>query len=285
MLNFAYSITMDCYTINNKIRKVILLIILCYIPVIAAANVPIDTLALKVHYSANYVLTTNEVGTTKKDRQLLEIGYHSSKYYSELASLYLATVDSMRKAKVDVDVFVDYVQHTNSGETYQVYKNYPDDGKLTWTGSFYEQIFFGYEEPLPAIEWEFLDGDTTIIAYPCKKAKGTLRGTEWTVWYAMDLPYSDGPWKLCGLPGVIMKASESRGLFSFTAIGIEQPKTIVPIVYEKRKYQKTTPLLYQKELYVFWDNQTGYIDEHILGLYNTPKDKIKLVPCLIEEYK
>lgn len=58
----------------------------------------------------------------------------------------------------------------------------------------------------------------------------------------MDLPYSDGPWKLCGLPGVIMKATDSRDLFSFSAIGMEQAKSVIPIVYEKRKFQKVTPL-------------------------------------------
>ncbi|GAB6982750.1 GLPGLI family protein [Prevotella dentasini] len=268
-----------------KIKNTILLLMLCSLPFCAFADTPIDTLALKIHYATEYIETTNQVGFPAIDRQVLEIGNHSSKYYSELTAIYQNTIDSMRKAKVDIEIFVDYVQNTDKGQTYQIYKNYPQDGQLTWNGSFYEKIFFGYEENLPTIEWEFLEGDTTIIGYPCKKAKGTLRGTDWTVWYAIDLPYSDGPWKLCGLPGVILKATESRGCFNFTAIGIETAKEIVPIIHEKRKYQKTTPLLYQKELYIFWDNQKGYINQHILGDFNSKRDKIRLVPYLIEKYE
>lgn len=40
------------------------------------------------------------------------------------------------------------------------------------------------------------------------------------MWYTLDLPYNDGPWKLSGLPGLIMKADDTKGDYSFTAISI-----------------------------------------------------------------
>lgn len=34
----------------------------------------------------------------------------------------------------------------------------------------------------------------------------------------MDIPVSDGPWLLCGVPGLILEAADSDSIFHFTAI-------------------------------------------------------------------
>lgn len=41
----------------------------------------------------------------------------------------------------------------------------------------------------------------------------------------MDVPYNYGPWKFSGLPGLILKAEDTKGLFKWEAIGVEQPKS------------------------------------------------------------
>lgn len=79
---------------------------------------------------------------------------------------------------------------------------------------------FYYEEPMPVFNWDFLEGDTLICDYSCQKAKTEYRGRTWIVWYTLELPYSDGPWKLCGLPGLILKAEDSKKDFSFVAFKI-----------------------------------------------------------------
>ena len=42
------------------------------------------------------------------------------------------------------------------------------------------------------------------------------------VWYTLSLPYSDGPWKFCGLPGLILHAKDSENKFVFDCVGIEK---------------------------------------------------------------
>lgn len=106
-------------------------------------------------------------------------------------------------------------------DAFQVWKNVVHDDTLNFMG--YIDIFpYHYKEPIPKFDWELIDRDSLVCSYPCKKARTTFRGRYWTVWYTLDLPYSDGPWKLGGLPGLILKAEESEGDFAFVAYKIIQ---------------------------------------------------------------
>ena len=95
-----------------------------------------------------------------------------------------------------------------------------------------------YDEPFSDIDWLIVEDSTkTILDYQCIMAKTDYHGRKWTVWFTPEIPMQDGPWKFCGLPGLIMEASESSGQHSFTATGIEiSTQPIFPIFnteYEK----------------------------------------------------
>lgn len=70
-------------------------------------------------------------------------------------------------------------------------------------------------EPLPEIPWTF-DGDTRQIGpYRCERATGHFRGRLYEVWFAPAVPVLAGPWKLQGLPGLVVQARDRSGEIVF----------------------------------------------------------------------
>ncbi|QKG80143.1 GLPGLI family protein [Tenuifilum thalassicum] len=70
------------------------------------------------------------------------------------------------------------------------------------------------------ISWK-IEHDTKIIGrFKCQKATCTFRGREYSVWFTPDIPVSFGPWKLSGLPGLILEAADKRSEILFRAVEI-----------------------------------------------------------------
>src|SRR5690606_2412276 len=77
------------------------------------------------------------------------------------------------------------------------------------------------EDTFPVIAWELKNEEKKINALTARKAIGKYRGKTWEVWYTPEIPYSFGPWKLNGLPGLILEAKEETGKITFKAFKIE----------------------------------------------------------------
>lgn len=71
---------------------------------------------------------------------------------------------------------------------------------------------FRCEEKNEKPVWTLLPDTATILTYHCWKATGHFRGRSYTAWFTMEIPVSEGPWKLCGLPGLIIKAEDDRDI-------------------------------------------------------------------------
>lgn len=260
----------------------VLLLLMFIAPIVSYAGI-IDTSYIKVTYDVTSKARTEDKKLAKSQEVLL-IGRDQSLYYSLQQELYLDYVDSMKRANPNEDPTLLYTSKDlpESGNSYRIYKNLAN-GDIVYTNKIWSAQF-EYNQNSSAFDWVIAEGDSTICSYPCKKALLDLHGRKWTVWYALDIPISDGPWKLCGLPGLILEARESEGIFSFTCSGIE--KVAIPISYESKHTIKTTPKGFQEELTDFWQDQ-GY---YILRLNNFPFGcKMRGLadpfhPCLMERY-
>ncbi|RYF41361.1 MAG: GLPGLI family protein, partial [Cytophagaceae bacterium] len=105
-----------------------------------------------------------------------------------------------------------------------------------------------YEDKLGKLSWEILSGTDTVAGYACQKAQLKFRGRTYTAWFSTDIPINEGPWKFSGLPGLILKAEDTDQLFSFTLIGMMQPKTELPLLVTKSDYLKCTREEFNKQL-------------------------------------
>ena len=110
----------------------------------------------------------------------------------------------------------------------QVWTNYPE-GQVTVRDAIPPSIYETQEQRKP-IKWTLNDNTLTVAGYLCKTAVCQLHGRKWTVRYAEDIPTTAGPWKLCGLPGLIVEAVSDDGTHRFTLTELQH--ATAPIFYE-----------------------------------------------------
>lgn len=123
------------------------------------------------------------------------------------------------------DIYI-YVFNNVADETLIVYDKWGED------------LGF-YSEPANEMQWTIVsDSLNTILGYECVMARTDYHGRLWTVWFAPDIPLSYGPWKLRGLPGLIMEASADGG-FSFRATGLSSSCRLITPIYSAADYGKT----------------------------------------------
>lgn len=96
-----------------------------------------------------------------------------------------------------------------------------------------------YSEPLDGQKWEIVDDSlATIKGHECVMAVTDYHGRRWKAWFAPELPVQFGPWKLRGLPGLILKA-ETPGGFSFEVTDLGASSREIKPVYSQNDYQRT----------------------------------------------
>jgi len=81
--------------------------------------------------------------------------------------------------------------------------------------------YYAIDQEFPQIAWELLSDQKTIGGYQCQSAKGKWGGRTYLAWFTTELPMSFGPWKLAGLPGLILEASDEKNEVSWSYAGFE----------------------------------------------------------------
>lgn len=74
-------------------------------------------------------------------------------------------------------------------------------------------------------DWKISPDTKNISGYLCIKATTLFRGREWVAWFVPDIPVPFGPWKLHGLPGLIVEAYDTSNKYTFKLVKIEYKKS------------------------------------------------------------
>jgi GLPGLI family protein len=249
-----------------------------------------DKAIMRIQYEAKFRNAKEKA--LSYDEQILLIGNQYSIYYSALAESRQQVLDSVRMASGgDLSQILAASQRFRTtsflGQKYVVMKHWPTEDALTYKTTI-QGNGFKYSEPMPAFNWQLVEGDTVIAEHTCYKAVAEYRGQTWNAWYTPDITVNDGPWKLCGLPGLILCADTADDNFSFSCTAILQGKSEEMIV-DSKGCKTIAPINLQK-LLTLEATDPGALATRLIG-HNLQQmemrrhgKKKRMTPVLIEDY-
>ncbi len=136
---------------------------------------------------------------------------------------------------------------------------------------------FTIKDSINIINWEIKNKKKEILGYTCTLAESSFRGRIYQVWFTTQL-IAGGPWKLDGLPGMILKADSKDGYCSFEATKIKISKQ------EDNTIDTTNPYLQEKKFYSWTEFKKKYKEKAIkMSKYNPGSSIIMVAPRLRRE--
>ena len=206
-------------------------------------NKVIDKLKYTITYrtkSVRDITKTDSEGRYdyENDDMQLEVGEKVSYFYS---ATHRAYEEELRKSVDANNIAIPTSTSARGSISMDFYRNYPT-GKSTYLDKVIREKFH-ITEPLEQPQWDIIaDSTKQILNYDCQMARCTFKGRTWTVWFTADIPLDNGPWKLCGLPGLILRAYDSKQQYIFDCVGMKQAGEAENITYDPKfdKYATAT---------------------------------------------
>jgi GLPGLI family protein len=88
--------------------------------------------------------------------------------------------------------------------------------KTVYVNKVFSENNYLIKEVMEKINWKIEKETKSLLGYTCQMATGVCKGRKYTAWFTTDIPVSFGPWKLQGLPGLIMEAYDESQRIRFT---------------------------------------------------------------------
>jgi GLPGLI family protein len=151
--------------------------------------------------------------TTYKSTLLLNNSYSSFTYKASNPSVITEdTESSQREGSL-------YIVDTNS---YRITTNKETNNLIEKKGMVFSKSIYYVKESIPEIKWNIKKDKKNVNGFNCNLAEGFFRGRFYSVWFTTSYPFTFGPWKLHGLPGMVVEASdiERKVIFRLSKISL-----------------------------------------------------------------
>ena len=218
----------------------------------------------RAQIKVGYDYEVNVSGQVRRADYILLSGQQGSLFYNPTA-LWMDVISKDDAARQAYGALASKLQESGRGNevpnrsnSMYVAKDFDKQEKTVYDD--YSDQFAVYNEPFAEMEWEVVaDSTKTILGYECVMAECDYHGRHWKAWFAPGLPMSFGPWKLHGLPGLILKA-EANGGFSFVATGLERTDRIMTPMYMQSDYSKADRKEALRNAEYFANNQESILN-------------------------
>ena len=251
----------------------------------------VDTMYLFCQYKAQTIKLTAqkkvddlirlEIGkTVSKSYSYHTCQYDSASLTSDFSDKMVRSITEARKQGGEDWLNRAFAPFPKFRESATVYKNYPK-GKTTVFDRIDKTEYY-YTDEWNTQKWQLQTDTVTILGYLCYKAVCEWRGRKYEAWYTPDIPVSDGPMKFGGLPGLIMRLSDSKQEWMYEIEGIQYLKRpiVLRVPLRQKQYEKTTRLKFLRGYRRFLNNLGSFVDaalETPVGIKAGAGDKYDLM--------
>jgi GLPGLI family protein len=197
----------------------------------ALSQKSIDILKFRASYTFNYKTNEEQPDYKETDLMFLDIGDENSKFYSYSQFARDSIRDSGVKQGLSMYEITENMKKKKKGIRNIVY-TFTNENKFHVFENFVKDYYYIEQRILP--KWEISQDIKEIAGYKCQKAITNYLGRDWIVYFTTEIPIHQGPWKLWGLPGLIVEATESNMYFTYKLNGFEKIIGNFQIVYDNK---------------------------------------------------
>ncbi|TCK80595.1 GLPGLI family protein [Albibacterium bauzanense] len=175
----------------------------------------------KIHYNFVHINDTTQLDKNHHSEMVLYLGQHSS-FYTDYTNKRME--EALRK-QVESPSFDGSLTITGIGSgTPESYYTVPARNLLQQTYSLNGENYL-VDEEFPELNWKVGQETKIIGGYNCQRAETHFKGRDYIAWFTTDIPFQAGPWKLQGLPGLILEAADSKNEVQFKYAGFDKIET------------------------------------------------------------
>lgn len=186
-----------------------------------------DKALARVRYTFTHVRDTTQRDKPKVENMLLVTGKNASVYTSydklnQALKMQQQIQEQIKNQTGNGNMKIEIKSEMKTQPTQEDYFFFASEHKMITK----ERLFNNYlvEEPAATIDWKILNDTMSFSGIPCQKATTRFKGRNWIAWFATEIPFQSGPWKLNGLPGLIITAYDDKKDVKFEFAGLENVK-------------------------------------------------------------
>lgn len=244
-------------------------------------NAQTDTAITTIRYKVEHVIDTGATPAQMKYDLLLFIGKQyaysvsRNRYLSDSLNLVYQKMAASNPANAQYSSTA-MPKRLSSIESLAVYYDYQKK-------YFYEVNAVGLnnflmEDGTPPV-WKIENMIEKLFGFDCQQATTVYKCRKWTVWFTTDFAAAAGPWKLSGLPGLILKATDDRNEVSIVFDGMEVRSQPATIELKKARFIKCSKAEYFEQLRQYATDPIRYIETQMgINLFSGDETRRNPVP-------
>ncbi|WP_246558799.1 GLPGLI family protein [Hymenobacter piscis] len=169
-----------------------------------------DSASVKCTYKITYQPDSTNIGSKNTESAFLLIGKTLSLYQYENKIKLDSAIDNNIRNNIQETKISNYPK---ANFWYRIYKK-SSENQVT-TIDYIGTKEYAYTETMPLFVWNISSESKNINGYNCRRATTSYAGRVWEAWYTTEIPFSEGPHKFSGLPGLILEIKDVKGYYEF----------------------------------------------------------------------